>query len=153
MKRPFDVLQYRAVAMGASGLFILAGIVLFFVLGFNTGIDFGSGYSERIQIAPVGFTVSYEGEGSAVLSVSDGVIGFTRRSAAGTEEHLFDPADYPTSADVAAALSALGAETEVHSVQPSANAVSGFDILISCDAYRASKCGNGLPGMILAYSQ
>lgn len=126
MKRPFDVLQYRTVAMGASGLFILAGIILFFVLGFNTGIDFGSGYSERIQIAPVGFTVRYEGEGTAVLSVSDGVIGFTRRSAAGTEEHLLDPSEYPSSADIAAALSALGAETEVHSVLPSANAVSGF---------------------------
>ena len=120
------ILRYRFIAMGASGLLIVVGIILFFVLGFNTGIDFGSGYSERIQIAPVGFTVRYEGEGTAVLSVSDGVIGFTRRSAAGTEEHLLDPSEYPSSADIAAALSALGAETEVHSVLPSANAVSGF---------------------------
>ena len=34
MKKPFDILRYRHVAMGASGLFILAGVILFFVLGF-----------------------------------------------------------------------------------------------------------------------
>ena len=51
MKKPFDVLRYRYIAMGASGLLIAVGIVLFFVLGFNAGIDFASGYSERFQIA------------------------------------------------------------------------------------------------------
>ena len=74
MKGTFDVLRWRFAAMGVSALLIITGIVLFFAIGFNTGIDFGSGYSERIQIAPVGFTARYEGDGSAVLSVSDGVL-------------------------------------------------------------------------------
>ena len=44
-----------------SLLVMVAGAVVFFVLGFNTGIDFSSGLSEQIQIAPVGMRVSYEG--------------------------------------------------------------------------------------------
>ena len=71
MRRAFDVLRWRYLAMAVSGIFILVGIVLFFVLGFNTGIDFGSGYSERVQIAPLGFTVTYTGPESAVLSVDE----------------------------------------------------------------------------------
>ena len=76
-------------------ILIITGIVLFFAIGFNTGIDFGSGYSERIQIAPVGFTARYEGDGSAVLSVSDGVLVLTKRSSAGVETYEFSPAEYP----------------------------------------------------------
>ena len=77
------ILRYRFIAMGASGLLIVVGIILFFVLGFNTGIDFGSGYSERIQIAPVGFTVSYSGTDNAVLSVNNRTLELTIRSSDG----------------------------------------------------------------------
>ena len=111
MKKPFDILRYRYVAMGASGLFILAGIILFFVLGFNTGIDFGAGYSERVSIAPAGLTVSYSGEGTAVLSVDSRVLTLTIRTPEGVEEHALDPALYPTTDDIARELEALGCDT------------------------------------------
>ena len=52
MKKPFDSLRYRYIAIAASSIFILAGIVMFFAKGFVTGIDFGSGYSEEVRIAP-----------------------------------------------------------------------------------------------------
>ena len=126
MKRPFDVLQYRTVAMGASGLFILAGIILFFVLGFNTGIDFGSGYSERVSIAPVGFTVSYSGDETAVLSADNGVLMLTLRGPEGAREYVFDPADYPKNDDIVAKLDELGLDAVLYGSESSGNLISGF---------------------------
>lgn len=134
MRKPFDILRWRFLAMGVSGAFIAVGIVLFFVLGFNAGIDFGSGYSERVQIAPLGFTASYDGDGSAVLSVSDGVLHLTKRSAEGVERVAFDPAEYPLSDDIAAALEEYGIDTAVYSSQKSANIVSGFGFPASLSA-------------------
>ena len=52
MKKPFDSLRYRYIAIIASSVFIAAGAVMFFAKGFATGIDFGSGYSEEVRIAP-----------------------------------------------------------------------------------------------------
>ena len=126
MKKPFDVLRYRYIAMGASGLLIAVGIVLFFVLGFNAGIDFASGYSERFQIAPLGFTATYSGPGSAVLSVSDGSLALTLRTPEGMEEAVFPPSQYPSSNDIAAALKKHGVETRTYSDCDSRRLVSGF---------------------------
>lgn len=126
MRRAFDVLRWRYLAMAASGIFILVGIVLFFVLGFNTGIDFGSGYSERVQIAPLGFTVTYTGPESAVLSVEDGFLVLTLRGSEGVRSFSFNVSDYPSSSDVAAAMEKYGVETAVVSEQKTANLVSGF---------------------------
>ena len=53
-----DVLKYKKYAFLFSVLFIVAGVIVFIVAGgFNKGIDFGSGYSETFQIAPLGFSV------------------------------------------------------------------------------------------------
>ena len=126
MKKPFDILRYRHVAMGASGLFILAGVILFFVLGFNTGIDFGAGYSERVSIAPAGLSVSYSGEGTAVLSVDSRVLSLTIRTPEGVEEHVLDPSLYPTTDDIARELEALGCDAVLISSEKSGNLISGF---------------------------
>lgn len=126
MKKPFDVLRYRYIAMGTSGLLIAVGIVLFFVLGFNAGIDFASGYSERFQIAPLGFTATYSGPGSAVLSVSDGSLALTLRTPEGIEEAVFPPSQYPSSDDIAEALKEHGVEIRTYSDCDSLRLVSGF---------------------------
>ena len=68
-----DVLKYKKIAFLFSILFIVAGVIAFIVCGgFNKGIDFGSGYSETFQVAPLGFTVSYTGKRGATLSVALG---------------------------------------------------------------------------------
>ncbi len=126
MKKPFDVLEYRFAAMGASLLFIAAGIVIFFALGFNTGIDFGSGYSERVSIAPVGFTVSYSGDETAVLSADNGVLMLTLRGPEGAREYVFDPADYPKNDDIVAKLDELGLDAVLYGSESSGNLISGF---------------------------
>ena len=109
-----DVLKYKKLVFLFSVLFIVAGIVVFIVAGgFNKGIDFGSGYSETFQVAPLGFTVSYTGRRGATLSVSDNTLVLQFRDADGVEEHKFSVSEYPLSGDIASALSALGLDVDV----------------------------------------
>ena len=123
-----DVLKYKKLAFLFSILFIVAGVIAFIVCGgFNKGIDFGSGYSETFQVAPLGFTVSYTGKRGATLSVSDNTLVLQFRDADGVEEHKFSSSDYPTSGDLASALSSLGLSVTVSdSSLETQNLVSGF---------------------------
>lgn len=134
------ILRWRFLAMGCSALLILTGFVLFFVLGFNTGIDFGSGYSERIQIAPLGFTACYEGEGTAQLSVSDGTLELTKRDGSNVETYSFPASEYPLTDDIASALESLGVETVLYSSEKTGNLVSGFGFpaLLSSTPFRVN---------------
>ena len=125
--KDIDVLKFKVPALIFSSLFIVAGIIVFILLGFNAGIDFGSGYSESVQIAPLGMTVSYEGSESAVLSVSGTTLTLTFRSASGVEEKEFPSSLYPTVGELGAALAASGLKVKV--VDPTLctdNLVSGF---------------------------
>ena len=125
--KDIDVLKFKVPALIFSSLFIVAGIIVFILLGFNAGIDFGSGYSESVQIAPLGLTVSYEGSESAVLSVSGTTLTLTFRSASGVEEKEFPSSLYPTAGERGAALAASGLNVKV--VDPTLctdNLVSGF---------------------------
>ena len=125
--KDIDVLKFKVPALIFSSLFIVAGIIVFILLGFNAGIDFGSGYSESVQIAPLGMTVSYEGSESAVLSVSGTTLTLTFRSASGVEEKDFPSSLYPTAGELGAALAASGLKVKV--VDPTLctdNLVSGF---------------------------
>ena len=104
-----DVLKYKKSAFIFSLLFIAIGVVVFIVAGgFNKGIDFGSGYSETFQVAPLGFSVTYKGDRGASLSVSDNTLVLQFRDGEGVEEHRFPYSEYPLSGDVASALSQLG---------------------------------------------
>ena len=127
MKEPFNSLKYRYIAMACSAIFIIAGIIMFFVAGFVTGIDFGSGYSEEIKVSPLGFSASYTGDKTAVLSVESGILTLTLRSPEGVETVSFDPVQYPLSGDVAAALEEHGIDTAVADpLLPSSNLIAGF---------------------------
>lgn len=125
--KDIDVLKFKVPALIFSSLFIVAGIIVFILLGFNAGIDFGSGYSESVQIAPLGLTVSYEGSESAVLSVSGTTLTLTFRSASGVEEKEFPSSLYPTAGELGAALAASGLKVKVvDSTLCTDNLVSGF---------------------------
>ena len=128
MKVELNVVKHRIVAFIVSAVFIVAGLVAFFIRGgFNTGIDFGSGFSEKIQIAPVGLKVSYSGDDSAQLSVDGGVLALQVRSSEGVDTLALPASSYPTAADVAAALGEKGIDVEVvdGSLETS-HLVSGF---------------------------
>ena len=127
-KKPFGVLRYKFIAFGVSLAFILAGIIVFFVCGgFNTGIDFGSGYSERVQIAPLGMTVRYSGPETATLSVSSNTLTLQFRSSSGVRSYSYSPESYPTVGDLAKAMESDGAEVSVRDGSlMTADLVSGF---------------------------
>ena len=129
MKKPFDSLRYRYIAIIASSVFIAAGAVMFFAKGFATGIDFGSGYSEEVRIAPLGFSCTYAGDKTMTLSVEDGALTLTMRDETGVEEVMFNPADYPLSGDVAEAIGMYGVNVSVKDpLLPSANLIAGFGL-------------------------
>lgn len=80
MRRPFEILRYRWWAFSLSILIIVLGIVFYFVFGgFNTGLDFGSGYSLRFELDPVGLELSYSGPGEVVLSKSGTLLTVQKR--------------------------------------------------------------------------
>lgn len=126
--KKIDVLNYRYLAMMVSGAFLLLGVVLFIVLGgFNTGIDFGSGFSERVQIVPVGIKVSYKGNQSAVLAVSGNTLELHLRDSSGVKIHQYPASKYPTAGAVADAMIANGLEVEVvDGSLETARLISGF---------------------------
>ena len=128
MKVRLNVVKHRIVAFIVSTVFIVAGIIAFFIRGgFNTGIDFGSGYSEKIQISPVGLWVSYSGDDSAQLSVDGGVLTLQMRSAEGVDTLSLPASSYPTAGDVASALQTRGIDVEVVDASlETAHLVSGF---------------------------
>jgi preprotein translocase subunit SecF len=123
------VIKFRFYAVAISLILLVAGIVAFVVFGgFNTGIDFDSGLSQRIQIAPVGLQVSYTGTADATLSISGDALSLEIRDASGVKTYNFASSSYPTSADLAKGLNEIG-EVEASAVDGSLltqNLLSGF---------------------------
>lgn len=111
MKVKLNVIKYRYITLIPAILILIAGIVCFFTLGFNKSIDFEAGLSERIQIAPVGLTVSYSGPSSAVLSADAGTLRLTLRSSDGVSVTNYPSASYPTVAELASALDSVDGVT------------------------------------------
>lgn len=113
MKNSFNVLKYRKIAALPSLLFMIVGLIVLILFGFNAGIDFAAGLSERIQIAPVGLYVSYEGSDDALLSSQNDALILTTRNASGVNTISFDSAAYPTVNDLALALEDSDVKVEI----------------------------------------
>ena len=101
------LIKYRYLFMLPSALIIIAGLVVLFTLGFNTGIDFSSGLFEQIQIAPVGFDISYSGNGSASLSAQQGVLKLNIKEGGNSSIYELSPTDYKTVGDAAKFLNEI----------------------------------------------
>lgn len=104
-RKKVPVVKFRFYAVAISLVLLIAGIVSYFVWGgFNTGIDFDSGLSQRIQIAPAGLQVSYTGDADATLSISGNSLLLEIRDSTGVHTYPFASTGYPTSADLATGL-------------------------------------------------
>ena len=113
MKR-IDILKYRKISFIASSAFILLGVIAFVVFGgFNTGIDFGAGFSERVQVAPAGLSVSYSGSDNVVLGVSGNTLELIVRNSSGVSTYSYPASKYPTVSDLAIAFRENGLEVNV----------------------------------------
>ena len=107
-KKDIPVIRFRWFAWVLAIVLLLVGGVSFIVNGgFNLGVDFESGLSQRIQVAPAGLTVSYSGNEDAVLSISGSALSLEVRGSEGVSVKTFKSTSYPTAADLAAALNAV----------------------------------------------
>ena len=75
--------------------------------GFNLGIDYQAGLSQRVQIAPVAFTVAYNGIGDVSLDMSGADLIVELRNDEGVKAYSYSFTDYPTIADLNGAMSEI----------------------------------------------
>ncbi len=108
LKKDIAVIKLRWFAWALAVVLLLAGGISFTVMGgFNLGVDFESGLSQRIQIAPIGLEVTYTGNKDAVLAVSGSGINLEVRGDEGVSSTNFSASEYPTAQDMATALDAV----------------------------------------------
>ena len=118
LKKDIPVIKLRWYSWALAGVLLLAGAISLVAFGgFNLGVDFESGLSQRIQIAPVGLEVTYSGNKDAVLSISGSALSLEVRGDEGVSTTSFRFAAYPTAKDLASALAGVA--------QVSATAVDG----------------------------
>jgi preprotein translocase subunit SecF len=108
MKKNLPVIKTRFIALTFSVLLLVVGIgSLIFNGGFNTGIDFESGLSQRIQVAPVGLSLTYSGSEDISVSVDNGSLVVEERGESGVNTLTLASVDYPTASDLAKALESI----------------------------------------------
>ncbi|MBI9106550.1 MAG: protein translocase subunit SecF [Spirochaetales bacterium] len=106
MKRVINFTKLRFIMFAVSAVIILAGIGgTIGQGGLNLGIDFQSGLSQRVQIAPVAMEVSYLGDEEVRFNILNGLVSidvFTENGK--TESWDYPLADYATAADLMKAM-------------------------------------------------
>jgi preprotein translocase subunit SecF len=107
MKRVIQFSRFFVPAAILSAALIVIGLVSYFVVGFNRGVDFQAGINQTVQLAYPVATVSYDGKGNAELRVSE--TGLTLVFSGAEIEQRTVQIDYsnaPTVNDLAKALTA-----------------------------------------------
>lgn len=118
LKNDIPVIKLRWYSWALAGVLLIAGVISLVAFGgFNLGVDFESGLSQRIQVAPVGLEVTYSGNKDAVLSISGSALSLEVRGDEGVSTTSFRFAAYPTAKDLTSALAGVA--------QVSATAVDG----------------------------
>lgn len=115
IKKNLPVIKVRFIALTVSIVLLCVGLLSMFLFGgFNTGIDFESGLSQRIQIAPVGLEVTYKGTDAVELSLDSSTVTVTTRNDSGAKIVTLPSSEYATVADLAAGLETIdGVSAEV----------------------------------------
>ncbi|MDR3124150.1 MAG: protein translocase subunit SecF [Treponema sp.] len=91
-----------------SVVVIVAGLVAYFLNGFNLGVDFRAGLIQEVQFAPAAISVTYKGRGSASLSMDrNGLYIVISGSGVEAATHGFPFADYASIGDLSAALALI----------------------------------------------
>lgn len=139
MKKNLPVIKTRFIALTVSIVLLVIGFVsLIMNSGFNTGIDFESGLSQRIQIAPVGLELTYSGNEDVELSVNNSNLIVEERGESGVVTTTYASSQYATVKDLAAALSSIeGINVNVKDGSISSSTMIsgyGFPATLSSDA-------------------
>ena len=105
--------------------------------GFNLGIDFQAGLNQRVQIAPVAFSVAYTGAGDVALDMSGAGISLELRNDEGVNTYAYSFDEYATVADLVKAMSGIK-DLDVVPVSsgaaPSADLTSGLSYPLGISA-------------------
>ncbi|MCL2602411.1 MAG: protein translocase subunit SecF [Treponema sp.] len=122
-KKTIRFSRFFIPAFVLSGVIVIAGISGFAVnKGFNLGIDFQAGLMQEIQLAETAFHITYDGPGSASVSVSRTSLDILITGlGVGEFSRSFLFAAYPTQGDIAAQLRAIQDIYVVDVAQPSIN--------------------------------
>lgn len=126
LKNDIPVIKLRWASWALAIVLLGAGVASLVLFGgFNLGVDFESGLSQRIQIAPTGLEVTYDGNLDTVVSISTNAISVEQRGEGGVATKTLRFSEYPTSGDLATALDSVdGVSTRVID-----GALSSSDIL------------------------
>jgi preprotein translocase subunit SecF len=119
-KKIYPITKFRFIAVALSILLLIVGLISYIAFGgFNLGIDFQSGFSQRVQIAPAAIEFSYEGSDTVTLNVSGGVVTLVVRDDSGATYYEYTPEAYPTVGDLAAAVSSDIPQVTAHALDAS----------------------------------
>ena len=126
LKNDIPVIKLRWASWALAIVLLGAGVASLVLFGgFNLGVDFESGLSQRIQIAPTGLEVTYDGNLDTVVSISTNALSVEQRGEGGVATKTLRFSEYPTSGDLATALDSVdGVSTRVID-----GALSSSDIL------------------------
>lgn len=99
------IIKARYISIIISSVIILAGVVGFFIFGgFNLGIDFESGLSQTVQLAPSGLRIAWTGNGDAVLKASSTSLTLEITGDKEIVKKSYDFVSYPKVSDLSKAL-------------------------------------------------
>ncbi len=108
MTRVIRFTKLRFYMLAVSVIVIIAGIAATIGQGgFNLSIDFQAGLNQRVQIAPVGFAVSYEGEDDATLNVENNTVVVEVRGEEGVDSFEFPFSQHQTLRNLTGALNGV----------------------------------------------
>ncbi len=136
-KKTYPITKFRFIAVTLSAILLAVGIISYFVFGgFNLGIDFQSGFSQRVQIAPATLSLTYSGNDTVTLDVSNGDVSLIVRDGNGSRYLEYPAATYPTAGEMAKALNGavdgLSATALVDNA-PTASFITGFGLPATLD--------------------
>ncbi len=130
-KKIYPITKLRFYVVAFSILLLIVGIVSFFVMGFNLSIDFQSGFSQRVQIAPAALSVTYDGADTVTLNVSGGTLTLVKRDLSGANYFEFATANYATAGQLAEAINSSVSGVNVVALEPNLPAsglITGFGL-------------------------
>jgi len=105
MRKVINFTKLRYIMFAVSVLLVIGGIAATVMQGgFNLGIDFQAGLTQRVQIAPVAFSATYDGTDDVTINVENETLVVEVRGEEGVETYNFPFTQYGTIGSLTSAL-------------------------------------------------
>ncbi|MDY7028238.1 MAG: protein translocase subunit SecF [Spirochaetota bacterium] len=108
MRKVINFTKLRYIMFAVSILLIIGGIAATVLQdGFNLGIDFQAGLTQRVQVAPVAFSATYDGADDVTINVENDTMVVEVRGEEGVESYSFPFTQYRTIGSLTSALDGI----------------------------------------------